>query len=302
MASLQSYYLRFCMNYNKSTTARLLSIEELRTKQEETAKRLQMPKDILNQPVTAGGVKAEWVHPREAPKELVLLYLHGGSYVMGSCNTHRALTAHVARACGMRGLLLNYRLAPEHPFPAAVEDAVAAYRWLLQNCIEAGNIVIAGDSAGGGLALAALISLRDAGYPLPAAAVCITPWTDLAGTGESLKSRAKTDPYVTLQSLSLGRHYVGDNDPRLALISPLYADLRGLPPLLIQAGDYDMLLNDATRLAELAKAAGVDVTLEVWDKMWHVFHHHAPKLPEAQRAIDEIGVFVKAKIGWRMEN
>lgn len=299
MASLQSYFLRFCLKYNKPATTRPLPLEELRAVQEEDAKRTQIPRDILNQPVTAGGVEAEWVHPKEAPKERVMLYLHGGAYVMGSCNTHRALTAHIARACGMRGLLLNYRLAPEHPFPAAVEDAVAAYRWLLHNCIEARNIVIAGDSAGGGLALATLLSLRDAGDPLPAAAVCITPWTDLAGTGDSLKSRAKSDPRVTLQSLSLGSHYVGHNDPCLPLISPLYADLRGLPPLLVQAGDDDMLLSDATRLAKRAKAAGVDVTMEVWDRMWHVFHLHAPQLPEARRAINAIGAFVRQRIGER---
>jgi len=295
MASLQSYILRTYLNYNKSTNTTSPPLKELRDMQEDAAKREQIPRDILRQTVSAGGVEAEWIHPSEAPKERVLLYLHGGAYVMGSCNTHRALTAYVARACGMRGLLLNYRLAPEHPFPAAVDDAVAAYRWLLNNSYEAGDIIFAGDSAGGGLALATLISLRDAGDPLPAAAVCITPWTDLAGTGDSLSSRAKRDPRVTLQSLSLGSHYIGEHDPCLPLISPLYADLRGLPPLLIQAGNDDMLLDDATRLAERAKAAGVDVTLEVWDRMWHVFHLHAPKLPEARRAIDAIGAFVRQR-------
>ena len=296
MASLQSYILRTYLNYNKSKSTISPPLQELRDMQEDAAKLEQMPREILRQTVSAGGVEAEWIHPSEAPKERVLLYLHGGAYVMGSCNTHRALTAYVSRACGMRGLLLNYRLAPEHPFPAAVDDAVAAYRWLLNNSYEASNIIFAGDSAGGGLALATLISLRDAGDPLPAAAVCITPWTDLAGTGDSLSSRAKCDPRITLQSLSLGSHYIGDNDPCLPLISPLYADLRGLPPLLIQAGNDDMLLDDATRLAERAKAAGVDVTLEVWDRMWHVFHLHAPKLPEARRAIDAIGVFVRQRL------
>ncbi|MFA7059572.1 MAG: alpha/beta hydrolase [Pedobacter sp.] len=297
MASLQSYILRTYLNYNKPANNTRPPLEELRAMLEDGAKGLQMPKEFLLQPVSAGGVEAEWVHPREAPKERVLVYLHGGAYVMGSCNTHRPLAAYIARACGVRALLLNYRLAPEHPFPAAVDDTVAAYRWLLYNCFKARDIVFAGDSAGGGLALAALISLRDAGDPLPAATVCITPWTDLAGTGESLKSRAKSDPRVTLDSLSLGSHYIGGNDPRLPLISPLYADLRGLPPLLIQAGNDDMLLSDATRLADRAKAAGVDVTLEIWDKMWHVFHLHAPRLPEAMQAINAIGVFVKERIG-----
>lgn len=296
MASLQSYILRTYLNYNKPAETDTRTLEELRAEQEEAAKGTQMPGEFLVQPVTAGGVEGEWVHPREAPKEKVLMYLHGGAYVMGSCNTHRALTAYIARACGMRGLLLNYRLAPEHPFPAAVDDAVAAYRWLLYNRFKPCDIVIVGDSAGGGLALATLLSLRDAGDPLPAAAVCITPWADLARTVDSLKDRAKAEPRVTLQSLSLGSLYIGGNDPRLPLISPLYADLGGLPPLLIQAGTDDMLLSDATRLAERAKSAGVDVTLEQWARMWHVFHLHAPMLPEAKRAIKAIGVFVKARL------
>jgi epsilon-lactone hydrolase len=295
MGSLQSYILRFSLDFFKPSGP--LPLNELREWHEDYAKRPRMPKGILNLPVIAGGVDAEWVHPREVSKERVLLYLHGGAYVMGSRNTHRALTAHVARACGMRGLLLNYRLAPEHPFPAAVEDAVAAYRWLLYNEIKAGDIVIAGDSSGGGLALATLLSLRDAGDPLPAAAVCITPWTDLAGTGDAANSRAKADLRFTLQSIFQGSHYVADNDPRLPLISPLYADLRGLPPLLVHAGGDDLLLNDATRLADRAKADGVEVTLKVWDRMWHVFHLHTPKLPEARRAINDIGTFAKQHLG-----
>lgn len=297
MASLQSYILRTYLNYNKRANTTPPPLEKLREDQEEAAKRTQMPKNFLLQPVTAGGVEAEWVHPCEAPKERVLLYLHGGAYVMGSRNTHRAMAAHIARACGMRGLLLDYRLAPEHPFPAALDDAVAAYRWLINNRIEARNIVVAGDSAGGGLALATLLAVRNAGAPLPAAAVCITPWTDLAMTGDSLKSRAKSEPRVTLQSLSLGRHYLGDNDPRLPLISPLYADLAGLPPLLIHAGSDDILLSDSKRLAERARSAGVQVTLEEWERMWHVFHLHVPQLPEARRAIDAIGAFVRHKLG-----
>jgi len=297
MASLQSYIQRFCLNYNKSHDIIPTPVEKLRSTQEENAKRTRLPGNILKQPVTAGGVAAEWIHPQEAPKEKVLFYLHGGAYVMGSCNTHRAMVAHIARACGMRGLLLDYRLAPEHPYPAAVDDSISAYHWLLCNGIEARNIIIAGDSAGGGLALASLVSLRDGGYPLPAAAVCITAWTDLAGTGESLKTRAKVDPRLTLRELSLGSHYVGNNDPRHPLISPLYADLHGLPPLLIHAGSDDMLLNDSTRLADRAKSAGVDVTLEVWDRMWHVFHLHAPRLPEAQSAIGAIGTFGRQRIG-----
>ena len=255
MASLQSYIHRVCLNCNKVHDIVPATVEKLRDAQEEDAKRTRLPERILKQPVMAGGVAAEWIHPQEAPKEKVLLYLHGGAYVTGSCNTHRPMTAHIARTCGMRALLLDYRLAPEHPYPAALDDSISAYHWLLCNGIEPGNIVIAGDSAGGGLALATLVSVRDAGYPLPSAGVCLTPWTDLAGTAESIRTRAAADPRLTLQSLSLGSHYVGNNDPRLPLISPLYADLRGLPPLLIHGAGDDMLLDDSTRLAERALVA-----------------------------------------------
>lgn len=197
----------------------------------------------------------------------------------------------------MRALLLDYRLAPEHPYPAAVNDSVAAYWWLLYNGIHPRNIVVAGDASGGGLAVATLLSLRDAGDPPPAAAICITPWTDLAGTGDSLKTRVKVDPCLTPQSLSCGHSYAGLHDPCLPLISPLYADLRGLPPLLIQAADDHILLSDATRLAQQAKEAGVPVTLEVWQGMWHVFHRHAPHLPEARSAIGAIGAFARRHLG-----
>ncbi|OGW34113.1 MAG: hypothetical protein A2X58_11335 [Nitrospirae bacterium GWC2_56_14] len=296
MPSLQSYFQRWILSYNKSSHSAPAPLEEQRAAWEEETSRMRLPNGVLKQPVTAGGVAAEWIHPQEAPREKVLFYLHGGAYVMGSCNTHRNMAAHMARACGMRALLLDYRLAPEHPFPAALDDAVAAYHWLLCNLISAENIVIAGDSAGGGLALATLVSLRDGGYPLPAAGVCLTPWTDLAGTAESLETRVKADPKLTLQDLVPGRHYVGENDPCHPLISPLYADLRGLPPLLIHGAGDDMLLDDAVRVAERAKAAGVDVTLEVWKRMWHVFHRHAPKLPEARRAVESIGTFARRRL------
>jgi acetyl esterase/lipase len=222
--------------------------------------------------------------------------LHGGGYVIGSINTHRAMIARIARASNARALAIDYRLAPEHPFPAAVDDATAAYKWLLAEGYEPGKIVIAGDSAGGGLTLAALVALRDSGVPMPAGAVPISPWTDLEGTGESVRSRAAKDPMVTPGNLAeSAKQYYGAHDPRDPLVSPLHANFRGLPPMLIHVGDAEILLDDATRVAERAKLAGVKVELEVWDDMIHVWHVFAKLLPEGQQAIDKIGKFVIAR-------
>ncbi|MGH7865731.1 MAG: alpha/beta hydrolase, partial [Candidatus Binataceae bacterium] len=191
-------------------------------------------------------------------------------------------------------LALDYRLAPEHPFPAAVEDAVAAYRWLLERKIPANKIVIAGDSAGGGLTVAALVAARAAKLAMPAAAVCISPWTDLACTGESFETKASIDPMVARDALiQMAKQYIGELDPRTPLASPLYADLRGLPPMLIHVGAAEVLLDDSTRLAERARSVGVEVNIEVWDDMVHVWHVFAPLLPEGQRAIDVVGKFVR---------
>jgi acetyl esterase/lipase len=220
-------------------------------------------------------------------------YLHGGGYVMGSINTHRAMIARISRAAKARCLALDYRLAPEHPFPAAVEDATAAYRWLLAEGYKPNKIVIAGDSAGGGLTLAAVLALRDAKTPLPAAAVPISAWSDMEGTGASMKSRASRDPMVANGPLfDMAKAYVGTGDRKNPLASPLHGDYQGLPPMLLQVGDAEILLDDSTRVAEKAKAAGVKVDLEVWDDMVHVWHVYAKILPEGQQAIDRIGQYV----------
>jgi epsilon-lactone hydrolase len=193
--------------------------------------------------------------------------------------------------------LLDYRLAPEHPCPAALEDAVAGYRWLLERGVRPEQIVIGGDSSGGGLALATLVRLREQGVALPAAGVLLSPWVDLTIAGPSIQTRAAIDPLVSPESLRLAAgYYLGGADPRMTLASPLYADLRGLPPLLIQAGDHEVLLSDATRLAEQARAAGVDVTLDVWDEMWHVWQAWAEILPEGQQAIERIGAFIRRQL------
>jgi len=247
-------------------------------------------------PVNAGGVPAEWIAAPGAADDRVMLYLHGGGYVMGSIATHRELAARLSKASGARVLVIDYRLAPEHPFPAAVDDAVAAYRWLLAQNIQSSRIVVAGDSAGGGLTLATLVALRDAKVPLPAAGVCISPWVDMEGTGASMTTRAKADPVVQKQGLlGMAQLYLGGQDPKSPLAAPLHADLRGLPPLFIQVGDAETLLDDSTRVAEKAKIAGVKVDLEIWPEMPHVWHLFAPFLPEGQQAIEKIGQFVQAR-------
>jgi acetyl esterase/lipase len=194
-----------------------------------------------------------------------------GAYALGSIETHREFVSRLARASGMRALLIDYRLAPEHPFPAALEDAVAAYHWLIAQGFEASRVLIAGDSAGGGLALAALLALKDAGEGLPAGAVCISPWTDLSSTAESIRTKARVDVVLNPDTLEIyAWRYAGEHDLRSPLISPLYADLSGLPPLLIQVGSDEILLDDATRLAARAREVGVEVTLRVWPEMFHV--------------------------------
>ena len=250
-------------------------------------------RDVICTPVDVAGIRAEWVEAPDAAADRVILYLHGGGYVMGSIGTHRAMVARIARASNARALLIDYRLAPEHPFPAAVDDAVAAYRWLVAQGCKSGRIVIAGDSAGGGLALATLLKLRDLGVTLPAAGVGISPWTDLQGTGESVKTKAAIDPMVTQENLAISaKSYYANHDPKDPLISQIHADFRGLPPLLLQVGESEILLDDATRVAARAKAAGVNVELEIWPEMIHVWHVFAKILPEGQQAIDKLGKFV----------
>jgi acetyl esterase/lipase len=200
-------------------------------------------------------------------------------------------------ASDARALAIDYRLAPEHPFPAAVDDATTTYRWLVANGVEPASIVIGGDSAGGGLTLAALVALRDAGDPLPAAAFCISPWVDLEVSGESATTRAAADPIIDPAGVSAAAaRYLAQAHPRTPLASPLYADLTDLPPMLIQVGDAEVFLNDATRLADRAEAAGVDVTLEVWPDVIHVWHIFAAMLPYGQQALDRVGEWMRSRV------
>jgi acetyl esterase/lipase len=273
------------------------TVEEQRRHFDLVASLFGPAEDVRFQKVDAGGVMAEWVFPPNAGPCNTMFYLHGGAYTIGSPVTHRGIVSMLARAADARALSVDYRLAPEHPFPAAVDDALAAYRWLLGSGVSPSAVAVAGDSAGGGLALALLLALRDAGGPLPACAVVLSPWTDLAGTGQSLLSRAAADPILSPRLLhrSAGAYLQGA-DPRHPLASPLYADLCGLPPLLVHAADADIIRDDAVRFARRAEAAGVDVTLKIAPDMVHVWHYFASVIPEGREAIGEVGAFLRSRI------
>ena len=268
-------------------------VRKERTELDGLGAMFKLPKGIQIVKELANGVPAEWLIPPGVATERVVLYLHGGSYVAGSIKSHRSLAANIAVGAKARALIIDYRLAPEHPHPAAVEDAVAAYRWLIDNQIDPRHMVVAGDSAGGGLTLALLLSLRDGKIPLPAAGICLSPWTDLAFTGESWKSKAAVDLIIyAYKELEFARMYLGGIEPRAPLASPLYADLKGLPPLLVQVGTNEVLLSDSTRLVDRAKEAGVNAVIDEWEKMQHVWQFAASFIPEGRRAIARIGEFI----------
>ena len=270
------------------------TIDGFRVAFEETMSQFALDEDITCHPTAVGGVPGEWISAPEAAEDRALLYLHGGGYVIGSMRGYRVMLSHLSRATGAKVLGIEYRLAPEFPFPAAVNDSVAAYRDLLAQGFDPRRIVVAGESAGGGLTIATLVALRYLGEPLPACAVCMSPWVDLEGLGDSMTANAEIDPVVGKDMLGfMAGLYLGDKDPRTPLAAPLYADLRDLPPLLIQVGTAETLIDDSNRLAERAKAAGVEVELEAWEDMIHAWQIFAPILPEAQQAIDGIGAFAK---------
>ncbi|WP_439814117.1 alpha/beta hydrolase fold domain-containing protein [Zavarzinia sp. CC-PAN008] len=254
--------------------------------------------DIRIEPVTIGKAKAEWSTAPGASAQKAILYLHGGGYVIGSLDSHRGLATELGRAAGMRVLALDYRLAPEHPFPAAVEDAIAAYEHILAQGIPASGVVIAGDSAGGGLAVATLLMAREMGLPLPAAGFCISPWVDLEMTGSTMDSKAAEDPLLQRADLqNFATPYLNGADPKHPHASPLQADLSGLPPLLIHVGSAEVLLDDAIRLAAKAGAADVKVQLEVWPHMIHIWHFFSAMLSDGRRATAEAARFLRNVTG-----
>ena len=251
--------------------------------------------DVAVEQTNANGVRAEWNSTPSAARDAVCLYLHGGGFVIGSLDSHRHLVSEAGRAAKALTLALDYRLAPEHPFPAAVEDAVAGYRFLLARGYKPERVTIAGDSAGGGLVVSAMIAIRDAGLPQPACGWCISPWVDLEALGETMSTKASADPTVQKAGiLDMARLYLNGADPRLPLAAPIYANLAGLAPLLIQVGAMETLLDDAIRLAKIAGASDVRVDLQIWPEMIHVWHLFHPELKAGLRAIEQGGSFVRA--------
>ncbi|MGC1511435.1 MAG: alpha/beta hydrolase [Acidimicrobiales bacterium] len=245
--------------------------------------------------VSAEGVPCEWITTPGVDTARTIVYVHGGGYAIGSAASHRSMLTHLSAAADARVLAVDYRLAPEHAHPAALDDAVGAYRWALRHGATPERTVIAGDSAGGGLTVATLVALRDGGDALPAAGVCLSPWVDMEAKGESMQTKAELDPMVNeADLLKWADYYLNGQSPTTPLANPLHADLKGLPPLLVHVGSHEVLLDDSKRLAERARAAGVDVTLEVADEMIHVWHFFAGSVPEADASIAEVGGFVRS--------
>lgn len=279
---------------------RPVELAERRVRIESLGAGYSLPPDVLVEPVDAHGVSAEWTSTPAADGARVVLFLHGGGYVSGSLKSHRHMVAQAGREARARTLAIDYRLAPEHPFPAALDDALTAYRFLLASGIAPARIALAGESAGGGLALATALSLREAGLPLPGCLWLSSPWVDLALTGASLESKASVDPLLSRAYLAeLASLYLNGADARGSLVSPINADLAGLPPMLIQVGSAETLLDDSVRLAEVAGAADVAVHLEIWPRMIHAWHLFYQDVADGRRSLASAGTFIRSHLDSR---
>jgi len=267
------------------------SLEEMRTGSEAVMETIgSMPDGVRMEQVDVDGLSALWLLPMEAKKDSVILYFHGGGYVVQSANSHRKIAAHIAAQSGYKVLSVNYRLAPENPHPAAVTDAVIAYRWLLSKGFKPSSIGVAGDSAGGGLALALLLAAKRDGIEQPGGAVVFSPWVDLEGTGRSMDSKASVDLMVNRDALKvMASMFLSGKSPLDPFAAPLFGDFTGIAPIYIQVGGDEALLDDSTRLATHAAHANVAVRLDVFPEMQHVFQSCAGVMPEADMAINQAG-------------
>jgi monoterpene epsilon-lactone hydrolase len=275
-------------------------VPRVRARLDKLGRMLRPARGVAVEKAELGGLHAEWYRPEGASQEKVLLYLHGGAYALGSCDSHRKLVTHIAKAGNINAVLPEYRLAPEHPFPAGLDDCVAAYRALLELGYSPDNILIGGDSAGGGLTVATTLQLRHAGVPLPRATVLLSPFLDMTASGESMTTRAELDPWFDPADLPIvATHYCPGEDLENPLLSPVFANTAGLPPALIQVGDAEILLSDSTRYANRLRGAGIEVEIEVFPEMWHVFQLFVGKMPESGAAIDEIGRYIDASFASR---
>ncbi|KKK38606.1 hypothetical protein WQ57_08425 [Mesobacillus campisalis] len=296
MPSFSSYLFRkgIKIGVKRLGDLKQVDIGERRRKMDALALRWsKLPKNTEVKQTEIEGLYAEWISNNKSVDNKVILYLHGGAYGYCSANTHRSLAARIMKEAGVKVLLPEYRLAPENPYPAALEDALCIYRWLLRQGYDPGNIFLAGDSAGGGLSVAAALYLRDHEEPLPAAVICLSPWVDLTSGGESYTKNQPIDPYLTTDGArATALAYAGEERLDHPYISPVFADFTGFPPLFIQVGSIEILLSDAEQLAEKARKAGVQVDIKVWQGMWHVWQASG-RLREAKLAIREIGEYIK---------
>lgn len=274
------------------------TLADMRVNAEGFGEMTAEPAGVACEQVDAGGVPALMVTPQGAQSDRVIQYTHGGGYVFCSANSHRRMASHIAKAVGCRALVLDYGLAPENPHPGPVNDCLKAYRWLLGQGIKPAHIALSGDSAGGGLAVATLLKIRDEGLPQPAAAVPISPWADMEGAGETMQTRAAVDMCVQKPALQqLAALFLAGQSTRDPYASPVYADLKGLAPLYIQVGDEETLLDDSVRLAHRALDAGVEVKLEIYPEMQHIFQICAGYLPQADVAIERMAAWLKPRLG-----
>ena len=296
MASIRSFVIRqVSRQYMKRS---VMSTDPLRARREFHARMTRLPVaggvDVTVEQI--GGVDCEWHVPDGCDDAPVLCYLHGGAYIMGSPATHRRLVSHIARDARMRAVVPDYRLAPEHRYPAQLEDSLAVWRSLVQGGIDPATVAIGGDSAGGNLAVATMLRLRDSGEALPAACVLLSPWLDLVGDGESHRTRSRYDPWFRPEKMpDVVAWFCDDRAAADPLVSPVRADAAGLPPALIQVGDHEILLSDSTRLADNIRATGGRVDLHVWPDMWHVFQYFIGLMPESAKAVADIGRFLRSE-------
>lgn len=272
-------------------------VEKMRKSMDTVGRLVRRARHVAVETTEVCGLHAEWYRPPGAAEGKVLLYLHGGAYVMGSCKSHRGMVTHIARDSGVNALLPEYRLAPEHPFSAGLDDCVAVYRSLLADGYQPHDIMVAGDSAGGGLTVALMLVLRHAGDPLPVGGVLLSPFLDFTVSGESVKTRAAQEPWFDAADIDVMiGYYCKGEDLENPLLSPVYANVAGLPPMLIQVGDDEILLSDSTRFADKMTAAGCSAEIEVFPEMWHVFQLFVGKMPESKAAIHKIAAFIKERL------
>ena len=297
MSSIRAKFIRSISSaYVKRLHIGTANFREIRRRWGRLGKLMTTASGVCVEADEINGLCVEWLTPKDRMDGRLLLYLHGGAYVVGGCDMYRKMVSHIARAGRIRALLPEYRLAPEHKFPAAIDDAVAVFKSLLAMGIKAEDIVFAGDSAGGGLTVATMLALRDAGEPLPAAAVLLSPYLDVTGSGDSMRTRAAQDPWFRAQDMPIVADlYCEPHQRRFPLVSPVFADIEGLPPMLIQVGDDEILLSDSERITDSCIAAGIEVELEIWPEMWHVFQMFVGEMPEARRAVDKIGKYIQSR-------